>query len=59
MLAALALLILPVLALAAPGDDVPALQLSLSGGMTEPDKVSLALEILFLLTGAVSWLRPS
>ena len=50
MLAALALLILPVLALAAPGDDVPALQLSLSGGMTEPDKVSLALEILFLLT---------
>lgn len=38
MLAALALLILPVLALAAPGDDVPALQLSLSGGMTEPDQ---------------------
>lgn len=46
----LAMVLLPVLALAAPGDDVPAIQLSLAGGMTEPDKVSLALEILFLLT---------
>ena len=44
------MVLLPVLALAAPGDDVPAIQLSLAGGMTEPDKVSLALEILFLLT---------
>lgn len=46
----LAALLLPALALAAPGDDVPSIQLSLAGGMAEPDKVSLALEILFLLT---------
>ena len=39
----------PGLAAAAEGD-IPALQLTLSGGASEPEKVSLALEILFLLT---------
>jgi len=38
---------LPVLAAPESG---PAIQLSLSGGQTEPQKVSLLLEILFLLT---------
>lgn len=46
----LALLLLPTLALAAPEGNIPALQLTLSGGETEPAKVSLLLEILFLLT---------
>lgn len=44
------LLLLPTLALAAPEGDIPALQLTLSGGESEPQKVSLLLEILFLLT---------
>ena len=35
---------------AAAEGDIPALQLTLSGGASEPEKVSLALEILFLLT---------
>lgn len=37
------------LAAAAEGD-IPTLQLTLSGGESQPEKVSLALEILFLLT---------
>ena len=45
----LGLTLLPVLALAAEGD-LPTLQLTLSGGQTEPQKVSLLLEILFMLT---------
>ena len=45
----LTLLLIPVLAAAAEGD-IPTLQLTLSGGQSEPEKVSLALEILFLLT---------
>ena len=45
----LTLLLIPGLAAAAEGD-IPALQLTLSGGASEPEKVSLALEILFLLT---------
>lgn len=49
-LGALAAVLLPELAQAAPEDNIPALQLTLSGGSTEPEKVSLLLEILFLLT---------
>ncbi len=45
----LTLFLIPGLAAAAEGD-IPALQLTLSGGANEPEKVSLALEILFLLT---------
>ena len=45
----LTLLLIPGLAAAAEGD-IPALQLTRSGGASEPEKVSLALEILFLLT---------
>lgn len=42
-------LLLTSLAAAAEGD-IPTLQLTLSGGESQPEKVSLALEILFLLT---------
>lgn len=45
----LTVLMLPTLGLAAEGD-IPTLQLTLSGGQSEPQKVSLALEILFMLT---------
>ncbi len=50
MVAALCLLGLSGTALAAQDLALPDLQLSLSGGSTEPEKVSLGLEILFLLT---------
>ncbi|MCH5277403.1 MAG: flagellar type III secretion system pore protein FliP [Desulfovibrionaceae bacterium] len=46
----LTLLLIPGLAAAAPEGDIPTLQLTLAGGATEPAQVSLALEILFLLT---------
>jgi flagellar biosynthetic protein FliP len=46
----LTVLILPTLAQAAPEENIPALQLTLSGGQTQPQQVSLLLEILFLLT---------
>ncbi len=45
-----ALLWHPGAALAAQDGAVPNLQLTLSGGQTEPEKVSTALEIMFLLT---------
>lgn len=41
---------IPGLALANPDISFPDLQLKLSGGATEPEKVSVLLEILFLLT---------
>ena len=44
------LLLLPATAWAAQDLVMPSLQLTLSGGQTEPDKVSLGLEILLLLT---------
>ena len=44
------MLALPAPVLAAQEVVMPQLQLSLSGGQTEPDKVALTLEILFLLT---------
>ncbi len=45
------LILLPLLSgLAAAQAGVPALNLTLSGGASEPDNVSIALEILFLLT---------
>ena len=50
MVAALCLLGLSGTALAAQDLALPDLQLSLSGGSSEPEKVSLGLEILFLLT---------
>ena len=50
MVAALCLLGVSGTALAAQDLALPDLQLSLSGGSTEPEKVSLGLEILFLLT---------
>jgi flagellar biosynthetic protein FliP len=43
-------LLIPSAALAATDIVMPELQLSLSGGATEPEKVALTLEILFLLT---------
>ncbi|PTN32009.1 flagellar type III secretion system pore protein FliP [Desulfonatronum sp. SC1] len=47
----LALILLPILSsFAAAQTGVPSLNLTLSGGATEPDNVSIALEILFLLT---------
>ena len=49
--ASLPLLFLPALALAAQDISLPALQLTLSGGAQSPEKVSVLLEILFLLTG--------
>jgi flagellar biosynthesis protein FliP len=46
-----ALILLPLLSsLAAAQAGVPALNLTLSGGASEPDNVTIALEILFLLT---------
>ena len=48
--ASLPLLFLPALALAAQDISLPALQLTLSGGAQSPEKVSVLLEILFLLT---------
>jgi flagellar biosynthesis protein FliP len=46
-----ALILLPLLSgLAAAQTGAPALNLTLSGGASEPDNVSIALEILFLLT---------
>ncbi len=53
------LLSLGILALAAPAlaQDAPTLTLSLAAGQTEPEKVSTALEILFMLT--VLSLAPS
>lgn len=52
LLPLLALLLagLPTTALAAENIAMPSLQLSLSGGQPSPEKVSLTLEILFLLT---------
>jgi flagellar biosynthetic protein FliP len=50
LVAALCLLGLSGTALAAQDLALPDLQLSLSGGSSEPEKVSLGLEILFLLT---------
>ncbi len=50
MVAVVCLLGLSGTALAAQDLALPDLQLSLSGGSTEPEKVSLGLEILFLLT---------
>ena len=51
----LAFLLLPALALAAPGPatnlpNTPSLTMTLSAGQSEPGKVSVLLEILFLLT---------
>lgn len=43
-------MLLPVLAQAAPDTNIPGMQLTLSGGQTEPEKVSLVLELLFLFT---------
>ncbi|MBO4336320.1 MAG: flagellar type III secretion system pore protein FliP [Desulfovibrio sp.] len=40
----------PVLAFAAPDISLPGMQLTLSGGTPEPEKVSVLLEILFLMT---------
>lgn len=48
VLLALSLILLPAAALAAPA--VPKLSLDLSAGQTEPEQVSVLLEILFLLT---------
>jgi len=48
--AALALLCMPDAAMAARDISLPDMQLTLSGGATEPEKVSVILEILFLLT---------
>lgn len=45
-----ACLILPALAFAAQDMTMPTMQLTLAAGRTEPEKVSLLLEILFLLT---------
>jgi flagellar biosynthesis protein FliP len=46
----LVILLLPALAHGAEGVVFPELKMSLSGGATEPENVSVALEILFLLT---------
>ena len=43
-------LVWPILAFAAPDISLPGLQLSLSGNRPEPEKVSVLLEILFVLT---------
>ena len=43
-------LLLPSLCLAAPDIALPGMQLTLSGGTPEPEKVSVLLEILFILT---------
>ncbi|MBQ7607618.1 MAG: flagellar type III secretion system pore protein FliP [Desulfovibrionaceae bacterium] len=45
-----AALLFPSLALAAPDLVLPGMQLTLSGGTPEPEKVSVLLEILFVLT---------
>ena len=50
LLALAVLSLLPACAQAAQDIVMPNLQLNLSGGQTEPEKVSLGLEILFLLT---------
>lgn len=50
MAAALLTLLLPDMAAAAQDISLPGLQLTLSGGSTEPEKVATSLEILFLLT---------
>jgi flagellar biosynthesis protein FliP len=50
ILASLAFLLLPVLAFAAEGPVLPTISLTLGGDQTEPQKVSVLLEILFLLT---------
>ena len=49
-LAFIVIFFLPQASLAAQNMTMPDFQLSLSGGSSEPEKVSLALEILFLLT---------
>lgn len=46
----LVIFILPISAQAAQDIVMPNIQLSLSGGQTEPEKVSLLLEILFMMT---------
>lgn len=48
--ASLFILLMPVLALAAQDLAMPAMQLTLAGGAQSPEKVSVLLEILFLLT---------
>lgn len=50
LLAASLLILLPDLAFAAQDLSLPAMSLTLSGGAPEPAKVSVLLEILFLLT---------
>jgi len=50
ILLSLGILLLPVLAYAATEPTTPTLSLSLAAGKTEPEKVSLLLEILFMLT---------
>lgn len=50
LLSFLCMLLAPAMALAAENIAMPSLQLSLSGGEASPEKVSLTLEILFLLT---------
>ena len=50
LLAASLLILLPDLAFAAQDLSLPAMSLTLSGGAPEPTKVSVLLEILFLLT---------
>ena len=48
--ASLFILLMPVLALAAQDLAMPTMQLTLAGGAQSPEKVSVLLEILFLLT---------
>ncbi len=50
ILAGLALALVPSLALAAQDIVLPEMTLTLAGGQTEPEKVSVLLEILFVLT---------
>ena len=50
MLLGAGLLLLPALACAAPDTTLPDLPMTLSGGAPSPEKVSVLLEILFLLT---------
>lgn len=50
LLGVLAVFLVPAVASAAQDIAMPTLQLALSGGETEPEKVSLLLEILFMLT---------
>lgn len=47
---ALLLLFLPSIVFAAPDISLPGLQLTLAGGKAEPEKVSVLLEILFVMT---------